>query len=64
MHRSSNLWFRPPHDRHRADVVLGATLDNPITVRRADKHIALAVEEAHALKLLEDEAWLDVPTHW
>ncbi len=53
--RSPNLWFRPPHDRHRADAVLRATLDNPIAVRHINQHIALAVEEAHDLKLLERE---------
>ena len=54
--RSSKLWRRPPHDRHRADAVLRATLDNPIAVRHVNQHIALAVEEAHDLKLLEHEA--------
>ena len=50
------LWYRPPHDRHRADAVLRATLDNPIAVCHVNQHIALAVEEAHDLKTLEHEA--------
>ena len=54
--RSSNLWRRPPHDRHRADAVLRATLDNPIAIRHVNQHIALAVEEPDYLKLLEHEA--------
>jgi len=56
MLRSSNLWRRPPHDRHRADAVLRTTLDNPIAIRDVDQHIALAVEEPDDLKLLEQEA--------
>jgi hypothetical protein len=56
MPRSSYLWRLPPPDRHRADAVLGATLDNPIAVRYINQHIVLAVEEAHDLELLEHEA--------
>ena len=51
-----SLWCRPPHDRHSADAVLRATLDYPVAVRHVNQHIALAVEKAHDLKLLEHEA--------
>lgn len=47
---------RPRHDRHRADAVFRAALDDPIAVGHIDQHIALGVEEAHDLKRLEDEA--------
>jgi len=56
MPRSSNLWRRPSHDRHRADAVLRATLDNPVAISHVNQHIALAVEEPDYLKLLEHEA--------
>ena len=54
--RSSNSWCRPPHDRHRADAVLRATLDDTIAIRHINQHVALAVEEPDDLKLLEHEA--------
>jgi hypothetical protein len=52
----AGLWRHPPPDRHRADAVLGATLNNPIAVGHVNQHIVLAIEEAHDLKLLEHEA--------
>ena len=58
--RSSNLWFWPLHDGHRADAVLRAARDNPVAVRHVNQDIALAIEEAHDLKRLEHEAALFV----
>ncbi len=51
-----NLRRRPPHYRHRADAVLGAALDNPVTICHINQHIALAVKETDDMKLLEQEA--------
>ena len=50
------LWFRPAHDRNRADTVLRAAFDDPVAVGHIDQHVALLVEEAHDLQRLEDEA--------
>jgi hypothetical protein len=52
----SDLWFRPAHNRNRADAVLWAAFDDPVAVGHIDQHVALLVEEAHDLKRLEDEA--------
>jgi hypothetical protein len=54
----SDLWFRPAHNRNRADAVLWAAFDDPVAVGHIDQHVALLVEEAHDLKRLEDEAAL------
>jgi hypothetical protein len=52
----SDLWFRPAHNRNRADAVLRAAFDDPIAVSHIDQHVALLVEEAHDLQRLEKQA--------
>src|SRR4029077_14170696 len=52
----SDLWFRPAHNRNRADAVLWAAFDDPVAVGHVDQYVALLVEKAHDLQGLEDKA--------
>ena len=51
---ASRLRLRPAHDRNGADAVFRAAFDDPVAVRHVDQHVALLVEEAHNLQVLNN----------
>ena len=51
-----NLGRHPPHNRNRADRVLGASLDKAVAVRHVNEHVSRSIVKADHVQLLEQQA--------